>query len=81
VRLHDYNIVVEAAVAGQGLAMGRHRLIGAQLASGALVEALPGATLVAPRIGWWLVTPRRALGDAAQRFHAWLEQAASEDTH
>ncbi|KGD93359.1 LysR family transcriptional regulator [Achromobacter sp. RTa] len=83
VRLHDYNIVVEAALAGQGLAMGRHRLIGAQLASGALVEALPGATLEAPRIGWWFVTPRGALGDAARRFHSWLEQAAAApgDTH
>ncbi|MGY6268103.1 transcriptional regulator GcvA [Achromobacter denitrificans] len=78
VRLHDYNIVVEAALAGQGLAMGRHRLIGAQLASGALVEALPGATLEAPRIGWWFVTARGTLGDAAQRFQSWLEQAATE---
>jgi DNA-binding transcriptional LysR family regulator len=26
-QLHDYNIVVEAAMAGQGIAMGRHRLI------------------------------------------------------
>jgi len=83
VRLHDYNIVVEAALAGQGLAMGRHRLIGAQLASGALVEALPGTTLEAPRIGWWFVTPRGALGAAAQRFHAWLTHAAAApgDTH
>ncbi|CAB3900641.1 MULTISPECIES: transcriptional regulator GcvA [Achromobacter] len=83
VRLHDYNIVVEAALAGQGMAMGRHRLIGAQLASGALVEALPGSALEAPRIGWWYVTPRGSLGDAAQRFHAWLAQEAAvlDDTH
>ncbi|MDT4822374.1 Glycine cleavage system transcriptional activator [compost metagenome] len=83
VRLHDYNIVVEAALAGQGLAMGRHRLIGAQLASGALIEALPGTTLEAPRIGWWFVTPRGALSDAAERFHAWLQQAAAapDETH
>jgi LysR family glycine cleavage system transcriptional activator len=65
------------------MAMGRHRLIAAQLASGALVEALPNAALEAPRIGWWFVTPRGALGEAAQRFHAWLAQAATErgDTH
>jgi LysR family glycine cleavage system transcriptional activator len=83
VRLHDYNIVVEAALAGQGLAMGRHRLIEPQLASGALVEALPGSTLEAPRIGWWFVTPRGAAGDAAQRFQSWLEQAAAapDGTH
>ena len=58
VPLHDYNIVIEAALAGQGVAMGRHRMIAAQLASGALVEALPGLALDDPRIGWWLVTPR-----------------------
>ena len=57
VPLHDYNIVIEAALAGQGIAMGRRRMIAAQLASGALVETLPGLALDDPRIGWWLVTP------------------------
>lgn len=76
VRLHDYNIVVEAALAGQGIAMGRHSLIRPQLASGALVEVLPGTTLEDPRIGWWLVTPRGKLGDAARAFRDWLV-----DTH
>ena len=82
VRLHDYNIVVEAALAGQGLAMGRHRMIAAQLASGALVEALPGTTLDDARIGWWFVSPRGKASDATQAFHAWLAQAAvAESTH
>lgn len=78
VRLHDYNIVVEAALAGQGLAMGRHRLIAAQMASGALVEALPGTALEDPRIGWWFVTPRGALSEPVQALHDWLAQAAAE---
>ncbi|MBB1623690.1 transcriptional regulator GcvA [Achromobacter sp. UMC71] len=79
VHLHDYNIVVEAALAGQGLAMGRHRMIAAQLASGALVEALPGTTLDDARIGWWFVSPRGKANEAAQAFQAWLAQAAASD--
>lgn len=79
VQLHDYNIVVEAALAGQGIAMGRHRLIAQQLASKALVEALPDAVLDDPRIGWWLVTRKGALGDPASAFRAWLMQIAGQD--
>lgn len=78
VHLHDYNIVVEAALAGQGMAMGRHRLIATQLASGALVEALPDTALDDPRIGWWFVGPRGKSGAAAQAFQAWLTQAAAD---
>ena len=77
VRLHDYNIVVEAALAGQGFAMGRHRLIGPQLASGALVPALPDAALEDPRIGWWFVTPRGALSQPVQSLRDWLAQMAA----
>lgn len=79
VQLHDYNIVVEAALAGQGIAMGRHRLIGQQLASKALVEALPDAVLNDPRIGWWLVTPKGTLSGAASAFRTWITQAAAQD--
>lgn len=77
VHLHDYNIVVEAALAGQGLAMGRHRLIAPHLASGALVQALPGTVLEDPRIGWWFVAPRGALAPAVRALHDWLIQSAS----
>ncbi|WGS52606.1 transcriptional regulator GcvA [Paraburkholderia sp. D15] len=80
VQLHDYNIVVEAALAGQGIAMGRHRLIARQLESGALIEALPGATLDDARIGWWFVAPKGQLGAAATAFRDWLAATAKEDT-
>ena len=72
VHLHDYNIVVEAALAGRGIAMGRHRLIGPQLASGALVHALPGMVLDDPDIGWWLVTANGPRGAALETFCDWL---------
>lgn len=80
VNLHDYNIVIEAALAGQGIAMGRHRLIAPQLADGTLVHALPDATFDAPDIGWWLVTPHGPRGKAASAFCDWLAAAASQDS-
>lgn len=79
VQLHDYNIVVEAALDGQGIAMGRHRLVGRQLASGELVPALPEAILDDARIGWWFVTPKGSLSDAAAAFRDWLADAARQD--
>lgn len=81
VHLHDYNIIVEAALAGQGIAMGRHRLIAAQLASGALVQAMPDAVLDDPRIGWWLVTPRTATAEseAVAALCNWLTQTAAAE--
>ena len=41
-------------------------------ASGALVQALPGAVLQDPRIGWWFVTPRGPLSAPVQALHDWL---------
>jgi LysR family glycine cleavage system transcriptional activator len=79
VQLHDYNIVVEAALAGQGIAIGRHRLVGRQLATGELVQVLPNTTLDDARIGWWLVTPKGNLGVAATAFRDWLADAARQD--
>ncbi len=78
VHLHDYNIVVEAALAGQGIAMGRHRLIGPHLASGALVHALPGMVLDDPDIGWWLVTANGPRGAALETFCDWLMAVAAQ---
>ncbi|WLE59678.1 transcriptional regulator GcvA [Burkholderia plantarii] len=80
VQLHDYNIVVEAAIAGQGIAIGRHRLIARQLATGALVRPLPGLVLDHAEIGWWLVMPRRRPGEAAAAFIDWLVAAAARDS-
>ncbi|EDZ99731.1 transcriptional regulator, LysR family [Burkholderia sp. H160] len=79
VQLHDYNIVVEAALAGQGVAMGRHRLIAQQLAQGSLVQALPETMLDDPRIGWWLVTRKGTLDAAAAAFCSWIMQTAQQD--
>jgi LysR family transcriptional regulator, glycine cleavage system transcriptional activator len=75
VMLHDYNIVVEAAVAGQGIAMGRQHLIERRLKEGALVEAFDTPPFTS-EIGYWLVTPERPPSDAAQCFAQWLSDIA-----
>lgn len=78
VQLHDHNIDVEAVLAGQGIAVGRHNLISPQLANGGLVQALPQAVLDEPRIGWWLVTPKTSMSKAAAAFCAWLTERARQ---
>lgn len=73
VMLHDYNIVVEAVVAGQGIAMGRHHLIERRLKEGALVEAFDTPPFIS-EIGYWLVTPDRPSSYAAECFGEWLNE-------
>ncbi len=75
VMLHDYNIVVEAAVAGQGIAMGRRQLIQRHLDQGSLVDAFDLPPLDS-QIGYWLVTARDASNPSAQCFALWLQEQA-----
>lgn len=75
VMLHDYNIVVEAAVAGQGIAMGRRHLIERRLKEGVLVEAFDTPPFT-NEIGYWLVTPERPPSPAAECFAQWLDETS-----
>ena len=52
--------MMQAARAGQGVALARVPLIDLSLASGELVEALPGHRVSSPRTYWLLVSPRSA---------------------
>ena len=72
--LHDYNIVVEAAVAGQGIAMGRHRLIERRLKDGSLVQAFDWPPYHSD-IGYWLIAPQGPASGAAECFSQWLKDA------
>jgi LysR family glycine cleavage system transcriptional activator len=82
IQLTDFNIIVQAAIEGQGIAIARLLLISDRLRSGALVQ--PCAQIVtSPRVGHWLVTGKRAsLSAAAQTFVDWLvhETAATART-
>jgi len=77
VMLHDYNIVVEAAVAGQGIAMGRHRLIERRLQDGSLVEAFDWPPYHSD-IGYWLIAPQGTTNEAAACFSQWLREACTD---
>lgn len=64
--------IVQAALAGQGLALARMPLIAESLASGDLVEVLPGHRLDSPLVYWLVVGPRSGQRPEIQAFCAWL---------
>lgn len=72
--LHDYNIVLQAAMDGQGIAMGRRTLIADHLRRGALVEPFKRLS-VSEGIGYWIVTPDQPKPQA-KIFAQWLMDEA-----
>jgi LysR family glycine cleavage system transcriptional activator len=86
IQLTDYNIVIQAATDGLGIALGRLSLIGERLLNGSLVQPL-GSVVTSPRAGHWLSIPRRpAPGRAVKAFADWaiaeagIQQSASRRT-
>lgn len=70
--------IIQAARTGQGVALARVPLVADALASGELVEVLPGMRLESPLAYWLLVAPRSAQRPEVQAFCNWLHtQAAS----
>ena len=69
--------IVQAALSGQGLALARMPLIADALASGDLVEVLPGHRLDSPLAYWLLVGPRSSLRPEVQAFCNWLRAEAA----
>lgn len=66
---NTYSLVVQAAVGGQGIALGWKGLVDDHISSGLLVPV--GATLEVPERGYWLVQPERA-GQPVNRLGSWL---------
>jgi LysR family transcriptional regulator, glycine cleavage system transcriptional activator len=65
--------VVQAALAGQGIALARTPFVADKLASGELVEVLPGSRLDSP-FAYWLVTVKGAGGrPEVKAFGDWLK--------
>ena len=64
--------IVQAALAGQGLALARMPLIAQSLAAGDLVEVLPGHRLDSPLVYWLVVGPRSSQRPEIQAFRDWL---------
>jgi LysR family glycine cleavage system transcriptional activator len=71
---NDYHMVLEAAVSGHGIALGRSRLVEPDMAAGRLVRLRPEA--VANPRAYHLVLPPAPLDAAVERLVAWLKRTA-----
>ena len=70
--------MMQAARAGQGVALARVPLIDLSLASGELVEALPHHRVSSPRTYWLMVSPRSAHRLEVKAFAEWLREQATQ---
>ncbi len=76
--LSDYNLVLAAAIEGQGVAMGRLAIVGPLLAAGKLVSLFPAVPPVPARSAHWVATPaNRPVSRAAALFLDWLKADAA----
>lgn len=78
-RFASSDLVLRAAMQGQGVALARHRLASDDVASGALVRPIENAG-VALGIAYWIVVPQhRRLRMGASAVIDWLKQQAARD--
>ncbi|ACP22767.1 transcriptional regulator, LysR family (plasmid) [Sinorhizobium fredii NGR234] len=76
-QLTDYNIVLQAALNGQGVAIGRMHMVRDHLAAGRLIQPFP-QTVRSEKIAYWLVMPQdRRLSAGAETFASWLKEEAA----
>jgi LysR family transcriptional regulator, glycine cleavage system transcriptional activator len=69
--------MVQAAIAGQGLVLARMPLVSDSLASGDLVELLPGMRIDSPLAYWRIVGSRAGSRAEVAAFCAWLDVQAA----
>jgi LysR family glycine cleavage system transcriptional activator len=69
--------IAQAALTGQGVALTRMPLVADSLASGDLVEILPGMRLESPLAYWLIVGPRSAVRPEIKAFCDWLTAQAA----
>jgi DNA-binding transcriptional LysR family regulator len=69
--------IAQAALTGQGVALTRMPLVADSLASGDLVEVLPGMRLDSPMAYWLIVGPRSAARPEIRAFCDWLTGQAA----
>lgn len=76
-QLTDYNIVLQAALNGQGVAIGRLHMVRDHLSAGRLVQPF-AHSVRSDRIAYWIVTPKgRRPAPAAEIFASWLKEEAA----
>ena len=69
--------IAQAALTGQGIALARMPLVADSLASGDLVEILPGMRLDSPLVYWLIIGPRATERPEIKAFCAWLQAQAA----
>lgn len=69
-RFSHAHMAIEAAIAGQGVALGRTTLVRSDLDQGRLVR--PFALELESALGYWFLTPRGQPRPALRAFRAWL---------
>ena len=69
--------IAQAALTGQGVALARLPLVADSLASGDLVEILPGMRINSPLVYWLIVGPRAADRPEIRAFCEWLQTQAA----
>jgi len=69
--------IAQAALTGQGVALARMPMVADSLASGDLVEVLPGMRLDSPLAYWLIVSPRSAARAEIKAFCDWLTAQAA----
>ena len=67
---------MQAARTGQGIALARVPLVADSMASGDLVEVLPGMRSDSPLVYWMMVGPRSADRPEIKAFCEWLKAQA-----
>ena len=78
VTYNEMNLVIDAAIEGQGVALARSALAARDLAAGRLIVLNRFAPEAA--IGYWIVYPKaRAETPNIRRFTAWLQRQAAAD--
>ena len=69
--------IAQAALTGQGVALARLTLVADSLASGDLVEVLPGMRLESPLAYWLIAGPRAAARAEIVAFCSWVQAQAA----
>lgn len=78
--IDDYNVLLRAAVDGQGVALGIKGLIDEDLEAGRLVQPFP--TYLETELAYFVVYPREALRrPEVDAFYTWLREEASAAQH
>lgn len=72
------NMVIQAAIGGSGIAMGRGPLVADAIKQGTLVY--PFEEFARSQFSYWIVCPHEALkSKSVQAFRTWLHEAAAQD--